>query len=103
MTKENVKEENYEEVSNEYKIWKPSLNDEIEGTIVKRQKSSFGQSYVLEKDDELYLLPNHAILEGLLDRCHIGDRVRIVCTGFQEAKEKGKNKTTLYKVFIKRS
>ena len=99
--KQNVINEEYDEVSNDFKIWKPQIADVLIGKIVKRQKSSYGNSFVIEKDDELFLLPNHQVLESLLERCHIGDNVRVVCTGTQP-NTKGKNPTMLYKVFIKK-
>ena len=106
MVKANEKQqqifEEYEEVSNEYRIWKPQIADVLVGKIIKRQKSNFGMSFVLEVEDDLVLLPNHAMLETLLGRCAIGDNVRIVCTGTIPS-TKGKNPLMQYKVFLKKA
>lgn len=98
--KQNKLQEEYEEVSNEHMIWKPQIADVLIGKIIKRQKSNFGMSFVIENDDGQYLLPNHQMLEDLLGRCAIGDNVRIVC-GETIKTTKGMNLTT-YKVFVKK-
>lgn len=103
MTNQSKLDKEYEEVTNEYKIWKPVVNDEIIGKIVKQQKGKFGLSYVLEKDNEMFLLPNHRVLTDLLNKCHIGDSVKIVCSGKVAATKEGNNDTMMYKVFVKKA
>jgi hypothetical protein len=90
----------YEEITNDRNIWKPKPGDTIEGTIVKRQKSNFGMSFILENDDGEHILPNHQLLETLLGKCMIGDDVRVIC----EEPIKTSNGQTLrvYKVFLKK-
>jgi hypothetical protein len=95
-------EEEYNKVESSQNIWKPQINDVIEGKILKRQKSNFGNSFVLEVKGEPYLLPNHTVLEDLLTRCYIGDLVKVQCVGKTEGKQ-GKNGTMLYMVWVKKA
>jgi hypothetical protein len=92
--------EEYTEVTNKQGIWKPVIGDYISGKIVKRQKSNFGESFVLETDDGEVLLPNHKVLENLLSRCYIGDTVRVECIGTTPS-NKGHD-IMLYKVFLRK-
>jgi hypothetical protein len=98
--KQNKLEEEFSEVVSEQKVWKPFAGAKISGKIVKRIKSNYGSSFVLELDNETYLLPNHKVLEELLNKCYIGDVVRIECVG--TAPSKFSNETMLYKVFVKK-
>lgn len=96
--------EDFEEVSNDFKPWKPSKSgEEIIGTISRKIKGNFGFSYVLETEQGDVIMPNHAILMSLLDRCNINDTVKIVYLGTQKSKDKGKNDTKTYKLYVKKA
>lgn len=98
---EKLIENEFEEVtSTEQQYWKPTIESEIQGTIIRRQKSTFGMSYVIETKEGAVVLPNHVVLEGLLNKCDIGDKVKIICYG-AEPNKKGNN-TLLYKLFVSR-
>ena len=101
--KQTALEESFEEVTSEFTAWKPSVNDTITGKIVRRIKSNYGVSSVIENKDGEFILPNHAILSALLEKCAIGDTVKINCVGMEKSKTPGKNDMTLYKVFIKKA
>lgn len=100
MKQEKISE--YVEVkAQEIMYWRPMTNSEIEGKIIRKQKSKFGETYVLETTDGLFGLPNHTVLDALLAMCEIGDSVKIKCTGSVENK-KGNN-TQLYQLFAKKN
>jgi hypothetical protein len=102
QTKQTSLDNEYEEINSENRlIWKPQIADVLTGTIMRRQKSNFGNSFIIETDNkESYILPNHQMLEDLLGKCMIGDKVRIVCGETIETSN-GKNLQT-YKVFLKK-
>lgn len=88
-------------VGNTWEVWKPYPGDSIEGKIVKRHKGNFGESYIIENIDGQFILPNHQMLERLLDRCMIGDRIRVVRG---DSIKTGNEKTiNVYKVFLKKA
>lgn len=92
----------YQEVKNNYTYWKPTKGDEIEGKLLRKFKSNFGESFVLDLgSDILVVLPGHTVLSGLLSRVVIGEEVHIICLGESEEHKKGQKPSMLYKVFVK--
>ena len=91
----------YEKVEQEQiDFWKPQkVEDFIEGKIVEVRDSKFGNTYVLLNDEgKLVGTPSHKVLQNLLLKLNVGDRVKIVLI---DLKESGKgNPTMMYDVFV---
>lgn len=80
----------WEEVNNDLgNWWKPEkAGDMVQGVIIDRYTSSFGESVLLEQPDNTMIgLPSHSVLLRRLANIPVGTMVRITFTGTERSAE----------------
>lgn len=85
-----VKEILWEEVNNDIgNWWKPETpGDMVQGVVIDRYTSSFGESVLLEQPDNTMIgLPSHSVLLKRLANIPVGTMVRITFTGTEKSVE----------------
>lgn len=81
-------------------VWSPEEEGEaVEGVIIDKAEGQWGITCTIENKESGINIktPAHTILQERLEKCNIGDRVRIEYKGSKDSK-KG-NPVQIYKVF----
>lgn len=83
-------------------IWLPKkVDEEIVGIVSEIIDGQYGKQYVfLQEDGNEITTPSHKVLQGRMAKVKKGDTVKIVHTGSDLPKVKGRNNTELYDVFV---
>lgn len=76
------------------------VGDKLEGKYTNKRDAKFGFAYDFETKDGVKTMFGSAVLDSRMDRIHFGDKVRIVREEDIPSKEKNKNPTKMFKVFI---
>jgi len=92
----------YKQVKKEFTFWLPfEPGDFVQGEITGKFKGQYGEQFIiLNEDDKLsYCMPNHAVINSLMDGMKKGDSVRVVYTGEKDTPKGTKMK--LYEVYLR--
>lgn len=80
--------------------------DQIKGVLLRVEADTYKDkpttNYVLRnvEDDYEVVLPNHAVLNGLMVKVPVGKTVRVVYRGKSEKSSRGRNAPELYDVYL---
>lgn len=93
----------YKEIKLDSEWWDPLVEGEkIEGVVINIEDGVYGKEYLIDRRIEeagIIKTPGHKVLQMLLEKVDITDRVRITYKGEKPGKP-GKNPTQIYKVEV---
>ena len=90
------------EVEADSNVWRPENAEEfLEGTLTNKEKTAMGgMKYTLKlENNEEKVFFGSTVLNDLLDKCEIGDKMKIIFKGLKPSKIAGRQPLKLWKVY----